>query len=171
MKLTKKIVAELLIYNPMTGLLTWRVRARKWFNSDSSHKRWNTRYANKLALNCLCRGHKFGSLLGELHMARSIIWLYMSGHWPKAVMSRNNKPGDNRWSNLVECNGSADARDHHRYREGRMARGVRQTPSGSWVARLGACYLGTFPDESSAMEQRRTAARKRWGQSDVRKAA
>lgn len=163
MKLTRKIVRELLHYNPKTGRLAWNYRARKWFKSDAAYMRWNARYASKPAFTYCSRGHHVGMILQQQVLAHRVIFLWMKGRWPKAIAYENGDRSDNRWANLVERKSAADARDYQRFRSGRMAGTPWETPSGSYVARLGKQYLGAFATPREASEARTLAALKRWG--------
>ncbi|EKF16891.1 HNH endonuclease, partial [Nitratireductor pacificus pht-3B] len=46
---TVETLRELLVYDPETGILTWKVRPRRHFKTDGAWKGWNARYAGKLA--------------------------------------------------------------------------------------------------------------------------
>lgn len=163
MKLTRKVVRELLYYNLHTGRLIWCNRDRKWFKSDGACSRWNARYAGRPAFTYRSRGHQVGMILGQQVLAHRVIWLWMKGRWPKAIAYKNGDLSDNRWANLVERKSAADARDYQRFRSGRMAGTPWKTPSGSYVARLGKQYLGAFATPREASEARTLAALKRWG--------
>jgi len=92
-------VRALLDYEPKTGVLLWKWRARKWFTTKRGWRTWNTRYAGKLAFNggVRGRGRIFG---GQLYRGR-IIWFWMTGAWPTGEIDHeDHNTGNNCWSNL-----------------------------------------------------------------------
>ena len=108
--LTQRIVRELLDYDPDTGVLTWRWRARKWFGSDRIWHSWNAKHAGKRAFTAIdTYGHAHGSLLGHLYRAHRIIWLWMTGRWPTLEIDHlNHRRDDNRWCNLEDAPGEVN---------------------------------------------------------------
>lgn len=105
MKLTQKIIHELLDYSPETGMLIWKYRDRKWFTSDRAQKSHNSQYSGQEAFTAIngFNGHKIGNIFGTKYYAHRIIWLYVTGHWPNPEIDHKNRnPTDNRWSNLRE---------------------------------------------------------------------
>jgi hypothetical protein len=105
-ELTQEIVRELLDYSPETGGLTWRQRARKWFNDDRSWKAWNARYAGKPALTCARHddGRLHGSIFSRDYKTHRVIFFWMTGEWPtRDIDHENQKAWDNRWTNLREA--------------------------------------------------------------------
>jgi hypothetical protein len=112
-ELTQEVVHELLSYDPSTGTLTWRKRARNWFQSDGDCKKWNTRYANKPALtHTEKRGVLSGRVLSRNYLAHRVIWLWMTGQWPTDEIDHKNRdPADNRWRNLREATRKQNGRN------------------------------------------------------------
>lgn len=112
-QLTQEIVHELLIYDPFTGTLTWRQRARKWFRDDRQWKIWNTQHAGKPAFNSRCRRGCFeGAIFNKRYFTHRIIWLWMTGSWPVGEIDhRNRDGGDNRWINLRDITHAENMRN------------------------------------------------------------
>ena len=120
--LTQSVVCELLEYEPNTGLLVWRQRARKWFSSDRIWRSWNSRYAGKYAFTALdTYGHAHGSILDRECLSHRVIWLWMTGRWPELEIDHiNHKRDDNRWCNLEEVSKAVNLA--RRRRAGRIPR-------------------------------------------------
>lgn len=92
--ITVELVKECFSYNPMTGSLIWNIRKDR----DQS---WNSRYANKEALNAKNgRGYLSGTIHGKPYRKHRIIWLWMTGEHPKYIDHINHDKTDNRWCNL-----------------------------------------------------------------------
>ena len=86
--LTQEIVKEFLDYNPETGKLIWKKRDRKWFSSNKSYNTWNSRYADKEGFTSLDnRGYNSGRIFDKTYRSHRVIWLWMTGEWPRANRS------------------------------------------------------------------------------------
>lgn len=106
-ELTQEIVRELLDYDSETGILTWKERDVKWFNDSLKRTAkhvaatWNTRYSNKEAAYIKGEGYYEIKVLGKGYKAHRIIWLWMTGSFPKEHIDHiNHNRSDNRWINL-----------------------------------------------------------------------
>ena len=85
---------SILIYNPETGIFTWRHR-------HDADKRWNTRYANKIAGSTDSNGYIQIHINKKLFMAHRLAFLYMTGEHPREFIDHiNGIRNDNRWENL-----------------------------------------------------------------------
>jgi hypothetical protein len=75
----RALVRELLDYNPRTGTLRWKSRARTHFDTMNRCIWWNGRYAGKLA-GCLGGG---GYLVVRIrpgnYLAHRLVWLLVHG--------------------------------------------------------------------------------------------
>jgi hypothetical protein len=87
--ITQEIVKELLDYNPLTGIVTWRT---------SGHKR--TKGAIAGSLNQPLNRYYISIHYKQYALAR-VIWLYYYGIWAKIDIDHiNQNPLDNRIENL-----------------------------------------------------------------------
>ena len=102
MKLTQGFVRELISYNSYTGAMTWRTRDRKWFSSDGAWKRWNKRYAGTPAFTYIVRGYRWGCIFNNNFLAHRVVWVYVHGRLPTAIMFRDSDGTNLKLDNLVE---------------------------------------------------------------------
>lgn len=92
--ITQEYLKECLVYDPETGIFTWRERI-------GVSKKWNTRYAGKIAGNVLPIGHRRISINKRSYRAHVLAFLYMTGEFPNHEVDHiNGIPDDNRWCNL-----------------------------------------------------------------------
>lgn len=108
MILTQEIVRQIFDYDPETGKVLWLVRDVKWFNSTSARSSqhtcviWNNRYAGKPFGNLRKKdGYLESKIFDKLYKLHRLIWLWMTGEWPKYEIDHiNGVRNDNRWINL-----------------------------------------------------------------------
>lgn len=163
-EITQDIVREFLDYDPETGVLTWRKRARKWFTSDGAWKSWNTKYAGGEAGSLSARGYLCVDVLGRSHKAHRLIWLWMTGEFPPAGIDHENQSGSgNRWNNLREATQDENMKNLPMFRNNTSGvTGVSwYRPRGEWVAHIrtgGKRYhLGYFTSKDAAIAARKAA--------------
>ena len=90
------ILKDILAYDSLTGLLTWKVRDRKYFSCDWSCKVWNGRYPNTLALNTPLKGkHLSGSIFDKNYLAHRVAWALYYGEWPNGEIDHIDGNGTN----------------------------------------------------------------------------
>src|SRR5690554_2460269 len=135
MKIDADTVRELLDYDPETGELTWKPRARRWFKSDRAHKIWNTRYAGTTAGTYVTRpdGYKQHRIkvLGRLYCAGPLVWLYKTGGWPQGQIDHIDRNACNQaWNNLRDVTAAENSRNKSMY-----ARGKGRGYPGVWFNR------------------------------------
>ena len=146
--LTPAEVRRLLDYDPVTGVLTWRHR-------EDVLPRVNKRFVGKPAG---CPDGQYGyisvRLRDRLYQAHRLIWFYVTGQWPTAVIDHiDGNPANNAWDNLREATRAENNRNRMRRRHG--LKGVTiEHRTGRWMAQimLGKKnhYLGTFDTEEAA---------------------
>lgn len=99
--ITPDILRDLLSYDSVTGVLTWKERPQHMFDSVRAYSIWNTRYAGKTALKSNMRGYGVGSVFGFDFLAHRVAWAIHYGKWPSGEIDHiNGNPSDNRIENL-----------------------------------------------------------------------
>ncbi|RWK12183.1 HNH endonuclease [Mesorhizobium sp.] len=154
--LTAERARELLLYDPETGALTWRVA------------RGCQRGA--LAGTRTAEGYTQVEIDYRLYRAHRVIWLMQTGKWPKHLLDhRNGMRADNRWNNLREATPAQNARNRRpsqRNNSGRI--GVTKTATGRWQAFIGVdlknVVLGTFETFDEAVLVRAEAEVRHYGE-------
>ncbi|MFM6981501.1 MAG: HNH endonuclease signature motif containing protein [Microbacteriaceae bacterium] len=87
MELNQAVVRDFFSYDPEEGVLRWRKR----------------RYGVTVGAvaGSMTNGARQLELGGRAYLAHRIIWLYMTGDWPKHMIDHiNGVRDDNRWANL-----------------------------------------------------------------------
>lgn len=144
--LTAARLRERLIYDPETGVLTWRVVTR-------NGRRRPGDLAGNLSLSL---GYVFVGIDGACYLAHRLAWLYVTGAWPIHDIDHiNGTRNDNRIVNLRDVPTRHNLENQRCPQVGRRWFGV--TPSdGKWRARIKVrgetLSLGRFgtPEEAQA---------------------
>lgn len=93
----QELLLTWLDYSPDTGIIKFRKRDRKWFNSDRAWKQWNTLYANEIAGN---KDRQLVRLQGDRYSLNRIIYKLMTGKDVEAVTYIDHDVTNLKWSNL-----------------------------------------------------------------------
>ena len=94
-------VRDLLDYNPETGVFVWKVRDRKYCETDHGWKIVNGRDAGETAGSLNDDGYRYIKIFDKRYKAHRLAWLYVYGEWPKNQIDHiNNQRDDNRIENL-----------------------------------------------------------------------
>lgn len=109
--LSFRLVRELLRYDPVTGVLSWRPRQPKHFthsaarSANAQAKAWNTKNGRKpVGTPNVASGYLQVSINNRLYKAHRLIWLAMTGGWPDGFLAHaNGDRSDNCWSNIVQA--------------------------------------------------------------------
>jgi hypothetical protein len=120
--ITQEQLKELLHYCPETGVWTWLVsRGRARNGSEAGH----------IILKQNGKKYRCIGVLGVLHLAHRLAFLYMNSAFPEAGVDHEDGNGlNNRWQNLKAAT-SADNAKNQRLREDN----VSGTPGVSWHKR------------------------------------
>jgi len=91
----KEVASEALNYDPLTGVLSWKVRRGQRGKPGT--------VAGSLQRNRYGRGRWVVQLHGQTYAAPRLIWLLQTGAWPEEGLVIDHINGDaldNRWGNL-----------------------------------------------------------------------
>lgn len=164
MIITKRLLKELLEYDPDTGDLTWKHRPEKYFPSWQSYRCWNGAWAGKKALNAKDhKGYKTGAVFYKLYPAHRIIWVMIYGRWPEQIDHINGVKSDNRIVNLREVDNLRNHRNMGIQKNNKSGvTGVSwKTKDERWCAaitvRRKTISLGYFMDFDAAVAARKAA--------------
>lgn len=118
-------VRELLRYNKRTGVLTWRV-ARGRVPAGARAGSWKKRYF-------------YIGLFGKTYLVHRVIWLLVTGTWPKADIDHRDGDGsNNKFRNLRDASKAVNMRNRKRASKnnGTGYLGVSATGTGRFYARI-----------------------------------
>ncbi len=166
------VLHELLEYRPDTGDLVWRPRALKWFATERDWKRWNTRYAGKLAGNInKSHGYRMIDIFRVKHRAHRVIFAMMTGEWllgkreDELIDHIDQDKLNNRWNNLRAATNQENLKNQTRYANNTSGiTGVFWNKRhGKWYAHIRVdgrgIHLGNFTTLEAAIAARRAAER------------
>lgn len=164
MEVTQEVVKDVLHYDPLTGLFTWKEdRPLKYFESEWRQKIWKTKHGGKIAgysakdkrnyyLNI-----KIFSVRYYAHRLAWLAWLYMTGAWPVDGIDHLDGDGlNNKWENLREVDNKKNCWNQRK--RGNNKSGVTgvyyDNTHGVWIASASNKYLGRFTDKEDAVNCR-----------------
>jgi hypothetical protein len=101
-KITADRAKQLLIYDPVSGVLTRKERPRSDFSSLNAFAVWNSRNAGNQITAIDEEGYVFACLDGCRYRAHRIIWLMVHGRWPTVIDHQDGCRSNNALSNLRE---------------------------------------------------------------------
>lgn len=154
--LTAERAREALHYDPEAGTLTWRINGRGYVRAG---RRAGTQNTN---------GYRYLSLDNHRNCEHRVIWLWMTGAFPAAVIDHKNRvKNDNRWGNLRAAT-LAQNLANQAPRPG-LTKGVQFDPrSNCWYAHghlnRRMYNLGTFKTEAEAAARRKAWAEEHYGE-------
>lgn len=91
-KLTSERLREVIVYDPESGVFTWKSRGSPRFD-----KRFSGREAGALRPN----GYIQINIDSVIYLAHRLAWLYMTGEWPNdCIDHKDMQPSNNKFSNL-----------------------------------------------------------------------
>jgi hypothetical protein len=159
-----EFLRKLLHYEPDTGRLFWRERARKMFSSDRAFGMWNSRYANKDAGHVDDKGYVMVKIRPFKIRAHRIAWAMYFDRWPDEEIDHiNGYKQDNRIINLRDVSKSKNQRNAAKRKHNTSGHnGVGWNKGrGKWVAYIKRdgkqVHLGLFGDIGDAIAARKAA--------------
>lgn len=141
--INRNYVKKFLHYDPDTGHFTWL------------KDRGRGVYAGDRAGSAGPHGYRQIKFFGVAYREHRLVWLYMTGNWPKDQIDHINRVrDDNRWCNLRDVSNTENQRNSYHKIGKSGIRGVRQVKD-KFVAsaRLGddLVYLGIFRHQHDAI--------------------
>lgn len=172
------LLRKLIEYRPDTGELIWRARTPDMFAEGYRGREhvcavWNTKNAGKPALNVpRARGHRSGTVLGQVHLAHRIAWAIHHGVSVFGLIDHRDGDGsNNRIRNLRLACSEINAQNVHQRTDCTSGiTGVNwhipRFGAPRWIARIQCgkrrIFLGSFDRLEDAITARR-AAEERYG--------
>jgi len=151
--LTTERLREVLHYDPLAGLLTWKKPTSNRVKVGSVVKCRDT------------HGYPIARIDGTLYLAHRLAFLYMVGRFPKHDIDHvDGNRANNAWANLRE----ATRQENHRNRTPKNGvKGIQLMANGKWRARITVSrqgiHLGCFSNSDDAMAAYAKAADKYFG--------
>jgi hypothetical protein len=147
---------SILKYDPDTGLCVW-------LDSIGAAKK------GSIAGSCRKNGRRVIKIGSRAYQAPRLAWLYMTGEWPETTVDHEDRnPSNDKWSNLRLATKAQQARNqilHSHNTSGIL--GVYER-GGKYCAAIKFNYrqiwLGTFDTEEEAIDARRAAELKYFGE-------
>lgn len=133
--LTQAKLKELLSYNPLTGVFTWK-------------QYWGSKYKAGDIAGTMQNGYIIISLRGYgPFRAHRLAWLYVHGVWPQGDLDHKNRNKvDNALHNLREASRQLNTLNRGLFRCNKTGvRGVFKLPNGKYrasITRMGKTYYG-----------------------------
>ena len=101
--LTRDLLLELVDYDPEAGTLVWRERTTEMVKNIRSRNTFNGSYQGKPVGSTSSASHDIRvHLFGKTYSVRSLIYLIMTGDYPKGrTCTLNGIKDDLRWQNIA----------------------------------------------------------------------
>lgn len=147
--LTAERLRELFLYDPETGIFTWRVR------TAGSRREAGERAGHEFRES----GYRCITVKRRRYREHRAAWLYMTGRWPSDRIDHiNGNTRDNRFCNLREVTDAGNNHNRHRAQSNNRfgLHGVYVHPKGKFLAHIRVnkkkIHLGSFdtPGEAEA---------------------
>jgi len=133
---------ELLDYNPLTGVFTWRLRPgeRKNLNTWLDGRIAGTIHTGKTGYKRRCI-----RVDGRIYRESRLAWLYMTGKWPEHTVDHiNHNALDNRWANLRDV-----SQIENMYNQGKRKNNKSGVTGVSWDARRSTWFACIMVDRKT----------------------
>lgn len=142
---TRERLKEVLLYNPVTGLFTWKIKPNRRIKIGS------------IAGCAGANGRMVIRVDGVLLHASRLAWLYMTGVWSDLQIDHKDcNPLNNKWENLREATSAQNmANTRKRLRNSTGFKGVVfHQKNKKWVANIShendRIYIGSFDTREEA---------------------
>lgn len=158
---------ELIDYDPFSGVIRWKYRARIWFTTDRQYKTWNKRFAGAIA-GTVHNGYRDVRILGPTYKAHRLAWFYCYEKWPSDDIDHvdgdclNNAIGNLR--DIPHKENTRNQRIHRHNKSGVMGVNFHKRDQKYYVyigARESREHIGVFKTFEEAVKARRAAERDR----------
>lgn len=169
--ISKDQLCKYVTYDPETGVFYHKVRSIDMFSSERNMKKWNTRYALKIAGRK--RTHKNGksywyiTINDKEYLAHRMVWLYVYGELPSGHIDHIDGNGvNNTIRNLRDVDALTNAKNSRLYKTSKTGvNGVTiHSQNGKYVSKICAnnktYSLGCYHDFFEACCARKSAERK-----------
>lgn len=160
---SKDYLETILIYDPETGLFTWRIRPKEHFKTEKAFKIWNTRFSGKPALSANNgNGYKKGLIDYKKFYAHRIAWKMHYGFDARIIDHTDGDRANNRITNLRDVDAEGNSRNVSLRRDntsGKFGVGICSY-TGKWRARIGGKTLGRFETREDAIKIREEAEKR-----------
>lgn len=147
--ITQSRLMSLCLYDPATGIFTWRIARPKCKPGAVVGVREP-------------RGYVVAKLDYRLYYLHRLAWLYMTGEWPVDDVDHIDRDkSNNRWGNLRAATAKQNAENSGLRKSNRSGVTGVSKWNGYWVARIKSNYksktIGYFKDFDSAVKARKEA--------------
>jgi hypothetical protein len=157
-EISAEYIRECVIYDPLTGLFTWRHRPLRHFMSVRSYNMWNAKHAGREPSRSVNSRGYMGIMINKTkHQAHRIAWLYMTGGMPKLDVDHiDGIKTNNKFENLRLATRAENGRNRgHNKNSAIGIKGVHWSKSNKrWISQIGKgrkkLYLGSFENPEDA---------------------
>ncbi len=161
---TQQYLKECFTYEPTSGKLFWNKRPLEHFKDSRVSNIWNSRFAGKIALNCVgSNGYYQGSINGKVFKTHRVIWKLIYGTEPDTILHERGSILDNRIQKLLSGTQAENMKDQKKYlnNDTGVVGVYWNQAANKWQAQIGVNgklkYLGLFTDLEEAALVRKAA--------------
>lgn len=126
--ISQEYLKERIVYDELTGVLTWLRRPLSHFKRPADWKRWNNRYAGKRVGTLEKKGYRLVTIDARNIREHRLIWFYIYGYWPLYVDHINHKKDDNRKINLRDVDYTGNSKNRRAVKNKSGVTGVYWNP-------------------------------------------